>query len=96
MKQNNWEKIEKEFDKEFCVMLERAGRENGESSEECQVKIEQFLHKTILDILDKAIGEEKKRQFPLAKELKDRVYDCEVVAYNQKRSEIIKLKERLK
>ena len=34
-----------EFDKEFCVMLERAGIENGEgeSAEEWQIKCENFI-----------------------------------------------------
>lgn len=74
---NNWAKIKEEFDKLGQTDLTTLD----------------FIKIKILEVIDECIGEEKKRQFPLAKKPKDRVYDCEVVAYNQKVAELKKYKE---
>ena len=40
-------------------------------------------------IREKVEGMKKERQFPLAKEVKDRIYDCDVNAYNQALEDIL-------
>ena len=99
MKQNNWEKIEKEFDKEFVLYFMG---ELGEGIMEDDIEpkaIKQFLHKTIIDVLDEAIGEEREFCKGVKRlKIKPDMYKQfrgEVCGYNQKRNEIIKLKERL-
>jgi hypothetical protein len=85
----------KELVDTFCVMIERAGRDDGESPEDWQLKLESFISQTIPNLLT-AIEEEVevKKMYdthaePLgAFEIKPKYDHLDIFGYNTALSDI--------
>ncbi len=84
---------QEQFDKKFWE-LSRITKSIPPPEKQLSSEIKAFIQSTILSTIDECAGEEKKRQFPLAEKVLDRIYDCEVVAYNQKRNEILAIRKK--
>ncbi len=73
------------IDKHFIAKegIKGLGKAIVEDEIESQMK-DLYTKAELLDM----VGEDMKRQFPLAEKPDDRIFDCDVVAYNQAKAEI--------
>lgn len=82
------EKLDKGIEHLRCPSISGGNVDDFVFNENDIEQIKQFIRTECEGLLDGLKREEKKRQFPLAKKIKDRVYDCDVWAYNQREQKL--------